>query len=137
MADGLTIDARFDCNDPQHAAGKKPKKALPSQGDTTAVPAEAAPSPQAANTPAAPQVTTYARYYASRWGQRNLDGSQVLLNASRVSRQQLARGLEMRQSGKQAFSTDVDAKGGFLRLVGLRSCLSWVASVFSWQAPAT
>ncbi|KAL4860046.1 Endoribonuclease Dicer 1 [Chlorella vulgaris] len=110
VADGLTINARFDCNDPQHAAGKKPKKALPSQGDTTAAPAEAAPSPQAANTPAAPQVTTYARYYASRWGQRNLDGSQVLLNASRVSRQQLTRGLDMRQSSKQAFSTDADAK---------------------------
>lgn len=55
---------------------------------------------------------SYADYYAERWGQHGLQPGQPLLLAARVSRQQLARGLDMRRGRKRSFALHQEAEGG-------------------------
>ena len=90
--------------------------------DSAAAPVVAAAEAQAAAAAAAaedvavppqPEAMSYASYYKERWGQRSLQPQQPLLLAARVSRQQLARGLDMRRGRKRSFALHLEAEGGF------------------------
>lgn len=88
------------------AAASAPSMAEPE----LSAPAEAAGA--AAAVPPQPEVTTYASYYAERWGQTSLAPDQPLLLAARVSRQQLARGLDLRRPRKRSHALHLEAEGG-------------------------
>lgn len=98
-----------------------------------AVDCAAAPAGEAAAAPAAQQeaavtldspsaggpeeegapVVTYAEYYAQRWGKTVLSPEQPLLVAAQVSRQQLARGLDLRRSRKRPYALPAcEGEGG-------------------------
>ena len=64
------------------------------------VEAEPAAAPEAAADP--PPIISFKEYYRARWGVEDLAADQPLLHATRVSRQQLMRGLDVpRGSGRQ------------------------------------
>ena len=84
----------------------------------------AAAEQAAVPSPAQPEVTSYAQYYAERWGERSLQPEQPLLLAARVSRQQLARGLDMRRGHKRSFALHLEAEGAW----GITRGLGWVVS---------
>ncbi|KAL4418837.1 hypothetical protein ABPG77_001500 [Micractinium sp. CCAP 211/92] len=86
------------------AAASAPSMAEPE----LSAPAEAAGAAAAA--PPQPEVTTYASYYAERWGQTSLAPDQPLLLAARVSRQQLARGLDLRRPRKRSHALHLEAE---------------------------
>ena len=74
-------------------------------------------------------VVSYAAYYAERWGQASLSADQPLLVAAQVSRQQLARGLDLRRSRKRPYALPAcEGEGGPWgwgvggRLVAASSC---------------
>lgn len=96
---------------PAHASptAPTPEPAVPKAAQTEQL--EPAVAPNAA--PPQPDVTTYARYYAERWGQAGLAPDQPLLVAARVSRQQLARGLDLRRSHKRSYALHLEAEGGW------------------------
>lgn len=95
------------------AAAADPAAVAEGGGDAAEAPAAAAAA-AAAEAPAGEplDVTTYENYYAERWGQASLAPDQPLLLATRVSRQQLARGLELRRSRKRSFGLHLEAEGG-------------------------
>lgn len=101
----------------------------PSSGTAPAEPPVAAGEQAGAEGPAAEQdkgeaeqeeeeapVVTYAQYYAERWGQGSLAEGQPLLLAARVSRQQLARGLDLRRARKRSFALHLEPEGAYGRL---------------------
>lgn len=62
---------------------------------------------------AEPPVVSYAAYYAERWGQAALSPDQPLLVAAQVSRQQLARGLDLHRSRKRPYALPAcEGEGG-------------------------
>ena len=79
-----------------------------------AEPGAATAGPAAEPAPEQPALVSYAAYYAERWGQRELDEGQPLLAAARVSRQQLARGLDMRRARKRGCALQLEAEGGWV-----------------------
>lgn len=94
-------------------------------GEHTLTKAQAAPAAEqeAAATAAAPDspeeeapIVTYAEYYAARWGRSGLSPEQPLLVAAQVSRQQLARGLDLRRSRKRPYALPAcEGEGGLGR----------------------
>lgn len=70
---------------------------------------------------AAPGPTTFAHYYAERWGQASLAPDQPLLLAARVSRHQLARGLDLRRPRKCSYALRMETEGG-------RQCGRWAVA---------
>ena len=77
-------------------------------------------------------------------GERSLQPEQPLLLAARVSRQQLARGLDMRRGRKRSFALHLEAEGGWVARRGWSWAVSGTAAAVNclplmltaWQALA-
>lgn len=88
-------------------------QAAPAAEQEAAATAAAPDSPAAGSPEEEAPIVTYAEYYAARWGRSGLSPEQPLLVAAQVSRQQLARGLDLRRSRKRPYALPAcEGEGG-------------------------
>jgi hypothetical protein len=77
----------------------------------SAAPTDAASPARPQADPVPPETISYAAYYAERWGLRELDEGQPLLQTAQVSRQQLSRGLDIHRPRKRSFALALEPEG--------------------------